>query len=423
MKKILIILLLLFIGSTTYGYDLPEKNQKIVDNINAKVLKIYDTNPTKAYDLVDKINDLLPKYIEKPIIYYSLIAILDFSEEYIIKYESTIINNQSGVKNDGKELVENKNETFIAQIDIDIKNKKDSLLILDNTDLKKLSSFDIEAKVDHLYLKNIYLKNVGTVSDINGVFGDVYLVNSENKIVSKGYVSNNYFYFDMSDYIVKRNTLEKFYVYSAINIPENNNQVGELILNFSTPLDALLNTSNGLRATSYSNGSFISSSTNILNPVKVLISNTRFVVSTLDDFVPSYSQSIGFVVKNIGEEQIELNTFVFQVNGGFLTNLGANTEFVLKRKGSDLIYGTGSKSDIVNGKLTIIYSGNDFNYISAYSSSEYVLEINHVGNPEGLREIILDNLSIGDGFGGTINNIKDYLEYSLPSSPVDYRYN
>jgi hypothetical protein len=93
MKKILIFLLLIALTNTGFAYELPAKNQKIVDNIKTKVLKIYKTDPNKAYLLINKIETLLPNYTNKPLLYYSLDFILQYSKDFIKSYELSLKDN------------------------------------------------------------------------------------------------------------------------------------------------------------------------------------------------------------------------------------------------------------------------------------------------------------------------------------------
>jgi len=417
MKKILIVFLLMFFVNNAFCYDLPEKNQKIVDDLIVKLSKIYEKDPNKSTIMKSRIEELLPKYIDRPVIYYSLDYILQYTNDFLYNYNMTKNEETSSLD----ENMLTTSTWTIYQIDKDISSQKENLADFNLTNLKTIASFTIQAKYDHIRLKNLYLKNVWTISDINWLFGDVYLIDSDNKIVAKWFAKNNYFYFNIADYIIKKDELTHFYVLTSINTPELSSQTGELTIDFSTPVDALPDTSNWVRATSYSNWSFISSTANIIDPIKIFISKYFFNVSS-ERFIPSYSEALWFSIENNSKDNLDLISFEFKINGSFLDGLSDTTEFVLKKKWTNIIYWTKTKADIVDNSLVITYNWNDFTYISPSSISDYILEINHIWTPVWFREVKLENVVIKDGFWWTINDLKDYKDYWLFDIVQYYKY-
>lgn len=421
MKKFITLILLLFIGNTSYWYELPSKNQKLLDNIKLKVLKIYNKDPNKAYILTDRIEKLLPDYKNNIVIFYSLNYILKFSIDFITSYESSIVKNINTQTASLESSTWSTNDIFVAQIDKDLLIQIDNLNTLTIGNLQTISSFNIEPKNDHLYLKNIYLHNSWSINDINWLFVDVYLVNSDNKLVSKWYIINNYFYFDISDYIIKKDVLEKFSIKALVNIPNNINQTWELVLEFSTPSNALNNTINGIRATSYSNWSFVNSNVSISDPIKTLITKTTSSINS-NNFISSYKDAIGFNVSNNSNDKLVLVSFKFSIYWSFLNSITNDSEFVLKKKWTNIIFGSWTKADIFNNSLVIPHNWDDFDYISQNTSSDYVLEINHIWTPEWNREIRLDNIVVWDWFWWIVNNLNDYNNFWLPTNYIIYRY-
>jgi hypothetical protein len=64
-----------------------------------------------------------------------------------------------------------------------------------------------------------------------------------------------------------------------------------LTLNFSNPIYALDITTNGIRATSYSNGNYITSIATFSKPIKTYISKSNIIILN-NDFISSYTQAI-----------------------------------------------------------------------------------------------------------------------------------
>lgn len=420
MKKIIVIFLLLLSFNTTYSYDLNENKQKVLDGIILKISKIYEKEPLKSNVLISKIELLLTKYDKNSEVYYML--------NYILEYSKIFLSNYNATKNDKIEIIINENTwalentTYVPQIDIDLKKQNESLKYLELDNLKTISSFSVEAKYDHIYLKNIYLKNTWTISDINWLFNDIYLVDGDNKIVSMWYVEGNYFYFNISSYIIKRDETRNFYIKTLINIPENINQTWELSLNFSSPLNALNGTSNWLRAISYSNWNFISSNAKIFDIRKTFISKNSFFIKKWD-FVASYYDINWFSIENSSiKENLDLVSFEFKVYWSFLDSLPDSAEFVLKKKWSNQVFWRWTKASIVNGSLVISLNWDDYNYISPNSIGDYILELNYNWNISWFREVKLENIVISDWFWWTIDNLKNYSDFWFNDIVYYYKY-
>jgi len=82
----------------------------------------------------------------------------------------------------------------------------------------------------------------------------------------------------------------------------------------------------------------------------------------------------------------------------FLNFISDDSEFIIKKKWTNIIFGTATKDSIVNGSLIITHNWNDLDYISQNLSSDHVLEINHIWTPEWNREIRLENIVVLDWF-------------------------
>ena len=92
----------------------------------------------------------------------------------------------------------------------------------------------------------------------------------------------------------------------------------------------------------------------------------------------------------------------------FLNFISDDSEFIIKKKWTNMIFGTATKDSIVNGSLIIIHNWNDLDYISPNLSSEYVLEINHIWILEWNRVIRLENIVVLDWIWWTIDNLNEY---------------
>jgi hypothetical protein len=64
------------------------------------------------------------------------------------------------------------------------------------------------------------------LSDISDLFKELYLVDYEDRIISRGFVYNNYLYFDVSvDILLKQGIKYDFYVEAILEQPTSKSQI------------------------------------------------------------------------------------------------------------------------------------------------------------------------------------------------------
>ena len=398
-----------------------DKRAKLENQLEAfknKALWIYSKNPKQAYIVQKRVENKQLSTIKNPHLYYSLTYILNFTQDFLIHYESLWVENSTTHEENLTSQSWTTQQKF--SIDEDIFQQTISLKQLDTKEYKILSSFDFEARIDHIILQNVYLKNIGSVQDLQ-VIHDVYLVTDSHKIITQWYIVWEYFYFDIWNFIIKRDFIEKFHIVWKIYDPASIQQTWELILDFSTPNNAVLGTSNGLKAISYSNWSNLTWNVQIPSPIKTLLTKSNYFVNP-NDFTPSFQKALEFRLSNKWSQRLDIKSFEFKIYWSFLNSLWENTEFVLKRKNSNQIFWKATKQDIINNSLVILHNGNDLDFISGKSENNYELEIIHEWNPTGSREIILQNIILWDGFGWFLSNLDTYSNSWLPTQSSVYRY-
>ena len=140
------------------------------------------------------------------------------------------------------------------------------------------------------------------------------------------------------------------------------------------------------------------------------------------DFSPTYNNALEFRVTNDSKNRLTLKDFEFKINGSFLNSLDKTSQFILKRKWTNREFGRANLSSMVNDTLTITYTWDEYDFISANSFSEYTLEINHASNVSWTREVRLNNIVIWDEKNGYITNLNNYSNTWLPWDVSVYRY-
>lgn len=425
MKKLLsiIFVFMLWISSIS-AYNLNNKDLSRLSNFELQVAKIFENDISKAYNFQKNINILLPKYKDNTKNKAILNYLNQFTNNTIKSYEQKIL--EKIRLEEEKRLEElkqkEKDEKIKAEI-IDLEKQYINKLPVLNRETQTISTFTIEPRFDHIYLKNIYLKNIGTVSDMTNIFEKLYLVSDENAIFAEWYVIWDYLYFDITwDLVLDKNKLKIFYIKATFKEITNQSQTWELKFELSTPNNWLIWTLNGIRATSYSNGSYISSEVKITNPIITFLSYTSSIISTQNDFKSSYSNLLEFRVNNSWNRRLDLDSFEFKIYWSFLNSIDQDSEIVLKIKWSNQEFWRVKISDIENSSLIIKHSWDAYNFISQNSYTDYRLEINHIWNPSWFREVRLFNVVIWDGFGWLINNLNDYSNTGLPANVDYYRY-
>ncbi len=418
MKKILwVFILYLLLINTTFWYELSSSDLKSLVIYKSKIIKNLEKNPNRVFSLKSKLDIILKTYPKNTKNHVILNNIYDFINEYILTYENNILKQKKQIDEQLKIDEINKNLELSKLNDI---KKKENLELL-KKDTSIISNFIIEPKYDHLYLKNIYLENIGSLWDITGIFEHIYLVNNENHIFANGYVINNYIYFDLkNEILLEKNNLNKLYI--KVVLSDFKNKSGEIKLKLSTPNNAPIWTYNWIRAIWYSNWSYINSEVNILNPIITFITKTASFISKKENFNPSYNILDEFTINNNWQNNLEIKSFDFQLYGSFLDSLDYNTKFILKIKWTNQEFWSANLFNLQNNILTINYTWNSLNYISKNSFTDYYLEIEHIWNPIWSREVRLNNVVIWDLKWDFITNLNTYSNIWLPLKYSVYRY-
>lgn len=436
MKKLAILFVLFFVFSSgVNAYDLTNNDRQNLDKFEKIVYNVFDKKPQKAYVLQYNASRLLEKLDRDSKNYALIVEVLRLTNKYISEY---IENTQTDNSGEEDNYHEQWNSSTWSQTDDDTgdssqeqnddytkptyESTTSDLEILSWNDYKTMSSFTLEPKLDSVYLKNIYMQNIWSLQHMWPIIDELYLVDDNNKILSNWYVIDDYIYFDLFwEILLEKKELYKIYVVAKLWQADNKMETGEIIFDFSTPSDALQGTSNGIRAISYSNWSYIASEAQINDKIETFVSYNSTMVSNLD-FVPWYRQAMKFRVNNNSKENLSLDSFEFWIFWSFMNNLDPNTKFILKVDWSNQIFGEANLSDLSNWYLTINHTWNSFDFISRQTYTDYVLEIEHIWNPDWSREVRLQNIVIWDWFWWTIDNLDDYSNTWLPGDYYNYRY-
>jgi hypothetical protein len=116
---------------------------------------------------------------------------------------------------------------------------------------------------------------------------------------------------------------------------------------------------------------------------------------------------------------------VLQIAWSFLSSLDENTRFMLKVKWANSIFGTAylKNMNTTTWLLSVNYWWSAYNYISANSYIDYILEIEYSWwTPSGSREIRLNNVIVWDWFWWTITNLNQYSDVWVPTDVFYYKY-
>lgn len=440
MKKLIMFFVLIFaLTSQASTYDLTDKDKQNLQDFQDIVYNIFDKTPQKAFVLQYRASLALESINNQNSKNYALLQqVITMTNEYISNELQT--NNQENQNDDDN----NNEQSNDSESNDDIDNQEQADSQDDNTgnlygrptyeqsvadfeilgwgDYKTMSNFTLEPSRDGLYLQNIYMQNIWSLQHMWPIIDELYLVDDNNKILSNWYVIDDYIYFDINDEVfMERDTLYRLQVVAKLWQADTKNETWEIIFDFATPSDALQGTSNGIRAISYSNGSYIASNPQINDKIETFVSFNSWFVSSLD-FVPWYRQAAKFRVNNFSDERLELKSFKFRITGSFLDYVDSDTEFTLWVDGSNSDFGYWQVSDIVDWYLTITNNWDAYDFISQNSYTDYVLEVDNKWTTDWSRAVRLQNIIIWDGFGGTIDNLDDYNNTWLPMDEFYYRY-
>jgi hypothetical protein len=220
--------------------------------------------------------------------------------------------------------------------------------------------------------------------------------------------------------------VKDLYVKAIIRQPTNKNQIWELKFQIKTPQNSPIWTLNGIRATSYSNWSFVTiSPISNPNPITTLVTYNDVKIVKDENFEPTYNQAIWFKMYNNSAKKLEIDSFVLQIAWSFLNGLDENTRFILKEKWTSSIFSTAylKNMNTTTWLLSFNYWWNAYNFISANSYVDYILEVEYFWwAPSGSREVRLNNVIVWDWFWWTITNLNQYSDIWIPTEVFYYRY-
>lgn len=420
MKKLIIFFVIsLFLYNSSIAYEFTQRELNQISNFKSQAKKFYDKNPDNAYQIKAKLEKLLNNYGKDTKNYAILNYLYNYTKDYILSYEINYIEikrkEEEALKQ--KKLEETQNLKKVSDIQKTYLNSLSKL----NKSTTTLSSFSLEPKYDHIYLKNVYFENTWSIWDLTGVFEEVYLVDNEDYILSNGYVIWNYIYFDVNkNYLIEKNKNYNFYVKTILK--DLKSKSWEIKLKISTPINAQIWALYGIRAISYSNWNYASSEVNISSSITTLVTQASPVYSKIENFSPTYNTALEFRVNNDSKSKLTIRDFEFNIYGSFLNGLDTSSQFILKRKWVNREFGRANLSSLVNNTLTITHTWDEYDFISANSFSEYTLELNHASNVSWTREVKLNNIVIWDEKNGYITNLNNYSNTWLPWEISVYRY-
>ncbi len=423
-KQVALLLSIMLVIPTVSAYELTQKDKDNLEKFEQIVEMVFEKNPSKSYKLQNSANQIMIKLDNDTKNYKLLEEVLKITNDFIAEYEAELKEKEETEKNEEQEENNNQEE---ENTDIENNNDNEDQNEQENVylewDYRTISSFSLEARIDSMYLENIYMKNIGSLQDMAGIIDEVYLVDRNNMIIKKWYAIDDFIYFDILDEeLLDKNEIYNFEVKAKLKEADRQNQTGEIILDFANPNNAAQGAEKWIKAVSYSNWSYMNVNVNISDRIETFVSNTNSTISAWD-FEPSYSQAAWFVVSNTSQNRLELDSFEFRIVGSFMNNLNSSTTFTLREKWNNTIFWQATLDEIVNWYLTIEKNWNAIDYISRNASTEYYLEVNHVWNiSDWTREVRLQNIVIWDGFGGTIDNLDDYENSWLPGEWFIYRY-
>ncbi|MDD3793315.1 MAG: hypothetical protein PHI37_00685 [Candidatus Gracilibacteria bacterium] len=420
MKKLIIFFVIsLFLYNTSIAYEFTQRELNQISNFKSQAKKVYDKNPNKAYQTKAKLEKLLVSYPKDTKNYAILNYLYTYTKDYVISYEINYLEQKRKQEEAEKQKKQEEVQTLktIGELQKSYLNSFSKLSKTTTT----ISSFSMEPRYDHIYFKNVYFENTGSIGDLTGVFEEIYLVDKDNYILSTGYVIGNYIYFDINkNYLLEKDKNYDFYVKIILN--DLKSKTGEIKLKISTPINAQIGALYGIRAISYSNGKYASSEVNITSSTSTLVTQASPLYGKVTDFTPTYNNALEFRVTNDSKNKLTLKDFEFKINGSFLNSLDKTSQFILKRKGTNREFGRANLSSMIDNTLIITYVGDEYDFISPNSFSEYTLEINHASNVSGTREVRLNNIVIGDEKNGYITNLNNYSNTGLPGDISVYRY-
>lgn len=429
-----IALLFFSISSVFWAYTPSQKDLVSLEKSKQKIYLSYDENPQKPYEVKQNIWEFYTFYKWKEVETYFLKFIEVITDEYIKSYEEKLKIEEEKKKEEDKQKQEeqqsqntqNDKDLEIPKIDNVINDLNNKLSVL-TKETTTVSKFEIEPKDDNVYLKNVYLRNFWTVSDISRLFEEVYLVNEDNRIYSKWYAKNWYLYFDLSSQVLlKEWAANMLYVKAVLRQANNQNETWELKFELSTPSDAVFWTLNWINAISYANWKYVTiNNTTISNPIITYITYNDTSI-TSPSFDVSYSQWLAFGIFNNSKYKLELKAFDIKIQWSARPTMDENTRFVVRVRWTNQIFGSAllKEWNSTTWVLRINYWWWDaYNYISPNENTEYIVEIDHTwANPEWNREMRLDNIIIWDWFGWTISDLNQYSNTGLPWSYYSFKY-
>lgn len=418
-KLILFFVISLFLCNSSIAYEFTQKEINQISNFKSQVKIVYDKNPNKAYQTKAKLEKLLSSYPNDSKNYAILNYIYTYTKDYILSYEIKYLQQKRKEEETEKQKKEDEIKTLKTVLELQKTYLNSFSKLSKNT--TTISNFLIESKYDHMYFKNIYFENIGSLWDLTWIFEEIYLVDNGNNILSNGYVIWNYIYFDINkNYLLEKGKNYDFYVKTILR--DLKTKSWEIKLKISTPINAQIWALYGIRAISYSNWKYASSEINITSFSSTLVTQASPLYWKVVNFSPTYNNALEFRIINDSKNKLIIKDFEFKIDGSFLNSLDKNSQFILKGKWTNIEFGRANLSSIVNNTLKITYTWDWYDFINANNFSEYTLEINHASNVSWTREVKLNNIVIWDEKNWYITNLNNYSNTWLPWEISFYRY-
>lgn len=459
MRKLLtIILLAMFVFNTSFAFDI---NTISNPNTFELITQMYEKDINYAYSVKEKLWKMNYSSYDSDV-FLMLLLLEAMTNTYISGYEAKnkteskeILNTQKNYSenNDNKTTTDNKtsaSEKEEKKKEEEKKNQEEKLFwdevyslkpdfTRDNVEpqdkslkkistwfnVRKLASFTIEPKYDHIQLKNVYFENTWTVKDMASLFKNIYLVTEDNWIIDIGYVKDNYIVFDIwRSYLLAQWKVRTLSLVGDLKTPNNVSQIWQLKFKLSTPSFAQGWTYNWVRVLSYSNWNNTAVNVSDANPISniVLYNDIRVAKTGSNKW---NSREIGyFTITNSSDKRLEIRAIELQIWWSFLNYVSNDSVFIITRRWTNNYFGAAALSSMskIGWKLRIDYAGSDINYLSPNSSTEYLIEFEHRGEYDWTREVRIKNVIIWDWFGWEVTDLDYYWWAWLPTEYYNYKY-
>lgn len=160
-KLILFFVISLFLCNSSIAYEFTQKEINQISNFKSQVKKVYDKNPNKAYQTKAKLEKLLSSYPNDSKNYAILNYIYTYTKDYILSYEINYLQQKRKEEETEKQKKEDEIKTLKTVLELQKTYLNSFSKLSKNT--TTISNFLIESKYDHMYFKNIYFENIGSL--------------------------------------------------------------------------------------------------------------------------------------------------------------------------------------------------------------------------------------------------------------------